>query len=59
MARPASPDYSRVAGPNVIGSDTQEDGITSLPRAITLGAGAGSTGRFGGFPFIPLPETVV
>jgi hypothetical protein len=44
MARPASSGYSRVAGPNVIGSDTQEDGITSLPRAITFGAGAGSTG---------------
>ena len=36
--------YNRVAGTNAIGSDTQEDGVTLLPRAITFGAGAGSTG---------------
>ena len=44
MARRASPGYNRVAGTNAIGSDTQEDGVTLLPRAITFGAGAGSTG---------------
>ena len=44
MARRASPGYNRVAGTNAIGSDTQEDGVTLLPRAITFSAGAGSTG---------------
>ena len=44
MARPASPGYSRVAGTNSIGSDTQDDTVTLLPRAITFGAGVGSTG---------------
>jgi hypothetical protein len=44
MARRASPGYNRVAGTNAIGSDTQEDGVTLPPRAITFGAGAGSTG---------------
>jgi hypothetical protein len=43
MARRASPGYNRVAGTNAIGSDTQEDGVTLLPRALTFGAGAGST----------------
>jgi hypothetical protein len=38
------PGYSRVAGTNAIGSDTQEDGITLLPRAITFSAGTGSAG---------------
>ena len=44
MARRASPGYNRVAGTNAIGCDTQEDGVTLLPRAITFSAGAGSTG---------------
>jgi hypothetical protein len=44
MARRASPGYSRVAGTNAIGCNTQEDDVTLLPRAITFGASAGSTG---------------
>ena len=44
MARRASPGYNRVAGTNAIGSDTQEDGVTLLRRAIAFAAGAGSTG---------------
>ena len=36
--------YNRVAGTNAIGGDTQEDGVTLLPRVITFSAGAGSTG---------------
>jgi hypothetical protein len=42
MAGRASPEYNRVAGTNAIGGDTQEDGVTSLPRVITFSAGAGS-----------------
>ena len=44
MARRASPGYNRVEGTNAIGGDTQEDGVTLLPRVITFSAGAGSTG---------------
>jgi hypothetical protein len=44
MARRASPGYNRVAGTEAIGSDTQEDGVTLLRRAIGFAAGAGSTG---------------
>jgi hypothetical protein len=44
MARRASPGYNRVAGTNAIGGDTQEGGVTLLPRVITFSAGAGSTG---------------
>jgi len=44
MARRASLGYNRAASTNAIGGDTQEDGVTLLPRAITFSAGAGSTG---------------
>jgi hypothetical protein len=40
----ASPRYNRVEGTSAIGGDTQEDGVTLLPLAITFNAGAGSTG---------------
>ena len=36
--------YNRVAGTNAISGDTEENGVTLLPRAITFSAGAGSTG---------------